>query len=111
MSSTDRQALAEHSAEALFAQDRASQSLGMRIVAIAPQACTVTMNAAKSITGQIAPGSMPSVTVTVYVSGQGAVNGRHSSSSQASFQNCNQPFGGKDLRQLLDAAIGVIEQI
>ena len=45
MTSTDaaQQALAERSAQALFAPDRASQSLGMRIVAIAPRACTVAM--------------------------------------------------------------------
>lgn len=43
MSCTDRQALAERSAAALFAQDRASQLLGMRVTAIAPHACTITM--------------------------------------------------------------------
>ena len=39
----DRQALAERSAEALYGTDRASHALGMRIVAIAPQAASVTM--------------------------------------------------------------------
>ena len=39
----DPQALAERSAQALYAPDRASQALGMRIVAIAPQAASVTM--------------------------------------------------------------------
>jgi acyl-CoA thioesterase len=39
----ERQALAERSAKALFDPDRASQALGMRIVSVAPQACTVTM--------------------------------------------------------------------
>jgi acyl-CoA thioesterase len=39
----DLQALAERSAQALYAPDRASQALGMRIVAVAPQAASVTM--------------------------------------------------------------------
>jgi acyl-CoA thioesterase len=39
----DRQALAERSAKALFDPDRASQSLGMRITAVAPGSCTVVM--------------------------------------------------------------------
>ena len=39
----DLQALAKRSAAALFADDRASQALGMRIVAIAAQAASVTM--------------------------------------------------------------------
>ena len=41
---TDPQALAEHSAAALYATDRAAQELGMRVVAIAPEAATVTMS-------------------------------------------------------------------
>lgn len=39
----DRQACAERAAAALFEADRASRSLGMRITAIAPYQCTVTM--------------------------------------------------------------------
>ena len=42
-SEAELQVLAAHSAEALYATDRASQALGMRIVAIAPQAASVTM--------------------------------------------------------------------
>ena len=42
-SEAELQALAAHSAEALYAADRASQALGMRIVAIAPHAASVTM--------------------------------------------------------------------
>ena len=40
----DRQACAERSAAALYAADRASQALGMRITAIAPYECAVTMS-------------------------------------------------------------------
>ena len=50
MSPIDGQALAERSAQALFASDRASQSLGMRIVAIAPHACSVTMTVRSDMT-------------------------------------------------------------
>jgi acyl-CoA thioesterase len=39
----DKQALAERAVQAIYAPDRASQSLGMRIVAIAPQAAVVKM--------------------------------------------------------------------
>ncbi len=39
----DPQAIAERSAAAMFDGDRASQALGMRIVAIAPHECRVTM--------------------------------------------------------------------
>ncbi len=46
----DRQALAERSARELFEPDRASQGLGMRIVAIAPGACTVTMTVRADMT-------------------------------------------------------------
>jgi acyl-CoA thioesterase len=46
----DEQALAERSAQALFAPDRASQALGMRIVAIAPRKCTVTMSVRADMT-------------------------------------------------------------
>ena len=42
-SAANRQALAERAAQALYDSDRASQALGMRIVAIAPQACSVAM--------------------------------------------------------------------
>jgi len=58
---------------------------------IAP--CTFTMDAAKTISGNIKPGSMPNVALQVYVSGQGTVTGRKSGSAPT-FQNCNQPFGG-----------------
>lgn len=37
------QTLAERAVEALYATDRATQALGMRIVAVAPGACTVEM--------------------------------------------------------------------
>ena len=50
MNSIDRQALAERSANALYASDRASQSLGIRIIAIAPAACTVTMKVRPDMT-------------------------------------------------------------
>ncbi|HVC02550.1 MAG TPA: hydroxyphenylacetyl-CoA thioesterase PaaI [Steroidobacteraceae bacterium] len=39
----DPRALAQRSATALYAADLASQSLGMRLAAIAPRECTVTM--------------------------------------------------------------------
>jgi acyl-CoA thioesterase len=39
----DQQALAERAVQATYEPDRASQALGMRIVAIAPKACAVTM--------------------------------------------------------------------
>jgi acyl-CoA thioesterase len=42
-SPAELQALAERSAKTLYDPDRASQALGMRITAIAPQRCTVTM--------------------------------------------------------------------
>lgn len=58
---------------------------------IAP--CTFTMDAAKSISGQIKPGVMPTVALSIYVSGQGTVTGGKYGSA-ATFQNCNQPFGG-----------------
>ena len=46
----DRQLLAERAAQALYAPDRASQSLGMRILAIAPLDCTVTMTVRADMT-------------------------------------------------------------
>lgn len=46
----DPRALAERSAAALYATDRASQALGMRIVAIAPQAASVTMTVRDDMT-------------------------------------------------------------
>ena len=46
----DRQALAERSVQALYDPDRASQALGMRITAVAPQACTVTMAIRRDMT-------------------------------------------------------------
>jgi acyl-CoA thioesterase len=39
----EKQALAERAVQAIYAPDRASQSLGMHIVAIAPKACVVAM--------------------------------------------------------------------
>ena len=39
----DAQAIAERAAAAMFADDRASQSLGMRIVAIGPDECRIAM--------------------------------------------------------------------
>jgi acyl-CoA thioesterase len=49
-SDADKQALAERVAKALYDPDRASQALGMRIVAIAPQACTVAMKVRADMT-------------------------------------------------------------
>lgn len=49
-SPADRQALAERAAKALYDPDRASQALGMRITAIAPQCCTVTMTVRADMT-------------------------------------------------------------
>jgi len=46
----DPQELAERSARALYEPDRASQSLGMRIVAVAPRACSVTMRVRPDMT-------------------------------------------------------------
>ena len=46
----DRQQLAERAVKALYDPDRASQALGMRITAIAPQACTVTMTVRADMT-------------------------------------------------------------
>ncbi len=46
----DRQALAERSVQALYDPDRASQALGMRITAVAPQACTLTMAVRRDMT-------------------------------------------------------------
>jgi acyl-CoA thioesterase len=40
---TDKQALAERSVEAVYAPDRASKGLGMRVVSVAPRACVVAM--------------------------------------------------------------------
>jgi acyl-CoA thioesterase len=39
----DKQALAERAVQAIYAPDRASQTLGIRIVAIAPSECVATM--------------------------------------------------------------------
>jgi len=44
------QALAERSAQALYAQDRASQTLGMRIVAVGPGTCTLLMTVRPEMT-------------------------------------------------------------
>lgn len=49
-SDPDKQALAERAAKALYDPDRASQALGMRISAIAPQTCTVTMKVRADMT-------------------------------------------------------------
>ena len=46
----ERQAHAERSATALHGGDRASQALGIRIVAIAPQRATVTMTVREDMT-------------------------------------------------------------
>ena len=46
----DPQALAERSAQALFAPDRASQMLGMRIAAVGPGTSTVTMTVRAEMT-------------------------------------------------------------
>jgi len=46
----DRQTLAERAAQALYDPDRASRALGMRITAIAPQTCTVTMTVRADMT-------------------------------------------------------------
>jgi acyl-CoA thioesterase len=46
----DLQALAERSAQALYAPDRASQTLGMRIAAVGPGTCTVTMSVRADMT-------------------------------------------------------------
>ena len=46
---TDPQLLAERSAAALHAADRASQSLGMRIAAIAPRECVVKMTVTEAM--------------------------------------------------------------
>jgi acyl-CoA thioesterase len=46
----DKQALAERAAKALYDPDRASQALGMRITAIAPQSCSVTMKVRADMT-------------------------------------------------------------
>ena len=46
----DPQALAERSARALYAPDRASQTLGMRIAAVGPGTCTVTMTVRSDMT-------------------------------------------------------------
>jgi acyl-CoA thioesterase len=46
----DKQALAERAAKALYDPDRASQALGMRITAIAPQSCSVTMQVRADMT-------------------------------------------------------------
>jgi len=46
----ERQAHAERSATALHDRDRASQALGIRIVAIAPQRATVTMTVREDMT-------------------------------------------------------------
>ena len=40
---SDRQALAERSVAALYATDRASQALGIRILTVRPASCTVAM--------------------------------------------------------------------
>jgi acyl-CoA thioesterase len=46
----DAQALAERAAQALYDPDRASQMLGMRITAVAPGECTVTMTVRADMT-------------------------------------------------------------
>jgi acyl-CoA thioesterase len=46
----DTQALAERAVQAVYAPDRASQALDMRIVAVAPQACSVTMTVRTEMT-------------------------------------------------------------
>jgi acyl-CoA thioesterase len=46
----DLQALAERSAQALYAPDRASQMLGMRIAAVGPGTCTLTMSVRADMT-------------------------------------------------------------
>ena len=46
----DKQALAERAARAMYDPDRASRALGMRISAIAPQACSVTMKVRADMT-------------------------------------------------------------
>ena len=47
---SDKQALAERAARAMYDPDRASRALGMRISAIAPQACSVTMKVRADMT-------------------------------------------------------------
>jgi acyl-CoA thioesterase len=49
-SKADKHALAERAAKALYDPDRASQALGIRLVAIAPQACTVAMTVRPDMT-------------------------------------------------------------
>ena len=46
----DSQSIAERAVKALYDPDRASQSLGMRITLVAPQACTVTMTVRPDMT-------------------------------------------------------------
>ncbi len=46
----DQQSLAERSARALYEPDRASQALGIRIITIGPQSCTVAMKVRADMT-------------------------------------------------------------
>jgi len=46
----EKQLIAERAVKALYDPDRASQSLGMRITAVAPQTCTVTMTVRPDMT-------------------------------------------------------------
>jgi acyl-CoA thioesterase len=50
LTAAEAQALAERSGAALYSTDRASQALGMRIVAMAPQQATVTMTVRPDMT-------------------------------------------------------------
>ena len=50
LSDSDQQAIAERAVRELYEPDRASQSLGMQVVAVAPLTCTLTMKIRRDMT-------------------------------------------------------------